>query len=55
MPVRGERAMSEVRQFQGFQAGLSWLTILKKARQRFREASMASTWTWSAATTWPTT
>lgn len=36
MPVRGEDAMFERLSLEGFQAGLSWLTILNK-RERFRE------------------
>ncbi len=36
VPVAGERAMFERLSLEGFQAGLSWLTILNK-RERFRE------------------
>ncbi|SMX76174.1 DNA-3-methyladenine glycosylase I [Brevibacterium aurantiacum] len=36
MPVRDESGMFERLSLEGFQAGLSWLTILKK-RERFRE------------------
>ena len=36
VPVRGERGMFERLSLEGFQAGLSWLTILNK-RDRFRE------------------
>ncbi|GAA1560138.1 MULTISPECIES: DNA-3-methyladenine glycosylase I [Brevibacterium] len=36
MPVRDEPGMFERLSLEGFQAGLSWLTILKK-RERFRE------------------
>ena len=36
MPVTGETAMFERLSLEGFQAGLSWLTILNK-RERFRE------------------
>ena len=36
MPVTGENAMFERLSLEGFQAGLSWLTILNK-RDRFRE------------------
>ena len=36
VPVQGERAMFERLSLEGFQAGLSWLTILNK-RDRFRE------------------
>ncbi|WP_193078524.1 DNA-3-methyladenine glycosylase I [Brevibacterium aurantiacum] len=36
MPVRDESGMFERLSLEGFQAGLSWLTILKK-RDRFRE------------------
>jgi DNA-3-methyladenine glycosylase I len=36
MPVHGEDAMFERLSLEGFQAGLSWLTILNK-RERFRE------------------
>ncbi|MGI9155106.1 MAG: DNA-3-methyladenine glycosylase I [Marmoricola sp.] len=36
MPVRGETPMFERLSLEGFQAGLSWLTILRK-RERFRE------------------
>jgi DNA-3-methyladenine glycosylase I len=36
-PVRDERRLFEKVCLEGFQAGLSWLTILKK-RERFREA-----------------
>ncbi|GAA1932012.1 DNA-3-methyladenine glycosylase I [Brevibacterium antiquum] len=36
MPVRDESGMFERLSLEGFQAGLSWLTILKK-RQRFRQ------------------
>jgi DNA-3-methyladenine glycosylase I len=36
MPVAGETAMFERLSLEGFQAGLSWLTILNK-RERFRE------------------
>ncbi len=36
MPVHGETAMFERLSLEGFQAGLSWLTILRK-RERFRE------------------
>ncbi|WP_368735697.1 DNA-3-methyladenine glycosylase I, partial [Pseudomonas sp. 100_A] len=36
VPVRGERGMFERLSLEGFQAGLSWLTILNK-RDRFRD------------------
>jgi DNA-3-methyladenine glycosylase I len=36
MPVSGESAMFERLSLEGFQAGLSWLTILNK-RERYRE------------------
>ncbi len=36
-PVRGERALLERLCLEGFQSGLSWLTILRK-RERFRAA-----------------
>lgn len=36
LPVRDESGMFERMSLEGFQAGLSWLTILKK-RERFRE------------------
>jgi len=36
MPVRGEQGLFERLSLEGFQAGLSWLTILNK-RDRFRE------------------
>ncbi|GAA1864622.1 DNA-3-methyladenine glycosylase I [Brevibacterium marinum] len=36
MPVRDESGMFERLSLEGFQAGLSWLTVLKK-RERFRE------------------
>ena len=36
VPVRGERGLFERLSLEGFQAGLSWLTILNK-RDRFRE------------------
>ncbi len=36
VPVRGERGLFERLSLEGFQAGLSWLTILNK-RERFRE------------------
>ena len=36
-PVRGDNAMFERMSLEGFQAGLSWLTILKR-REGFREA-----------------
>ncbi len=35
-PLRGERALFEKLSLEGFQAGLSWITILRK-RPRFRE------------------
>jgi DNA-3-methyladenine glycosylase I len=37
MPVRDSRAMWEMLMLEGFQAGLSWLTILRK-REAFRKA-----------------
>lgn len=36
-PVRGDREMFEMLLLEGFQAGLSWITILKK-RENFRRA-----------------
>ena len=36
-PLRGDRALFEKMSLKGFQAGLSWITILRK-RPRFREA-----------------
>ena len=36
VPVRGERGLFERLSLEGFQAGLSWSTILNK-RDRFRE------------------
>ena len=36
-PLRGDRALFEKIALEGFQAGLSWITILRK-RPRFREA-----------------
>ena len=36
-PLRGDRALFEKMSLEGFQAGLSWITILRK-RPRFREA-----------------
>jgi DNA-3-methyladenine glycosylase I len=36
-PLHGDRALFEKMALEGFQAGLSWLTILRK-RPRFREA-----------------
>ena len=35
-PLRGDRALFEKMSLEGFQAGLSWITILRK-RPRFRE------------------
>lgn len=35
-PLRGDRALYEKMSLEGFQAGLSWITILRK-RPRFRE------------------
>ncbi|MDQ1130167.1 DNA-3-methyladenine glycosylase I [Microbacterium sp. SORGH_AS_0888] len=35
-PLRGDRALFEKASLEGFQAGLSWITILRK-RPRFRE------------------
>lgn len=37
VPLRGDRALFEKMSLEGFQAGLSWITILRK-RPRFREA-----------------
>ncbi|WP_024355986.1 DNA-3-methyladenine glycosylase I [Leucobacter chironomi] len=37
VPLRGDRALFEKMALEGFQAGLSWITILRK-RPRFREA-----------------
>ena len=36
MPLHGDRALFEKMSLEGFQAGLSWITILRK-RPRFRE------------------
>jgi DNA-3-methyladenine glycosylase I len=36
-PLRGDRALFEKLSLEGFQAGLSWITILRR-RDRFREA-----------------
>lgn len=36
MPLHGDRALFEKMALEGFQAGLSWITILRK-RPRFRE------------------
>lgn len=36
MPLRGDRALFEKIALEGFQAGLSWITILRK-RHRFRD------------------
>ncbi len=36
VPLRGDRALFEKMALEGFQAGLSWITILRK-RPRFRE------------------
>lgn len=36
VPLRGDRALFEKLSLEGFQAGLSWITILRK-RPRFRE------------------
>ena len=36
MPLRGDRALFEKMSLEGFQAGLAWITILRK-RPRFRE------------------
>ena len=36
IPLRGDRALFEKMALEGFQAGLSWITILRK-RPRFRE------------------
>ncbi|REJ08568.1 DNA-3-methyladenine glycosylase I [Microbacterium bovistercoris] len=36
VPLRGDRALFEKMSLEGFQAGLSWITILRK-RPRFRE------------------
>lgn len=35
-PLRGDRALFEKISLEGFQAGLSWITVLRK-RERFRE------------------
>jgi DNA-3-methyladenine glycosylase I len=37
VPLHGDRALFEKLSLEGFQAGLSWITILRK-RPRFREA-----------------
>ncbi|MFT0846593.1 DNA-3-methyladenine glycosylase I [Actinomycetaceae bacterium L2_0104] len=37
VPLHGDRALFEKMSLEGFQAGLSWITILRK-RPRFREA-----------------
>ncbi|MDN6557178.1 MAG: DNA-3-methyladenine glycosylase I [Acidipropionibacterium acidipropionici] len=37
LPLHGDRALFEKMSLEGFQAGLSWITILRK-RPRFREA-----------------
>lgn len=37
IPLRGDRALFEKMSLEGFQAGLSWITILRK-RPNFREA-----------------
>lgn len=39
-PLRGDRALFEKMALEGFQAGLSWITILRK-RPRFREVFAA--------------
>ena len=49
-PVRDERHLFEMLTLEGFQAGLSWLTILRK-REAFRARSRALTRTRSRAST----